>query len=209
MLKNLDPRPKHPRKCWAESWVVAHTVLPVSNFVEYSIASYTVLQCACGTTGPREWIHLEMVGLGTELTHENSRWPPSEHSSTKMGSLSIEPRLSTPCPSMTGVWPRARLHIYCIQFKNKMIIPITDVFQYNSPFPWPFFPSLLTDASTNLIQSMSSVWCFPASNLFNLGKRLKSHKAKSGNYDTCGIILMPVSSMDVVVSWLICGLALS
>ncbi len=43
----------------------------------------------------------------------HSRWPPFEHSSTKMGSLDIDPVYSTLCPSITSTCSTSKITSTC------------------------------------------------------------------------------------------------
>ncbi len=45
-----------------------------------------------------------------------SRWPPFEHSSTKMGSLDTDPVYSTMCPSVTSTHSTTKFHVNIFQY---------------------------------------------------------------------------------------------
>ena len=45
-----------------------------------------------------------------------SRWLPFEHSSTKMGSLDIDPVYSTLCPSITATRSTSKFHLNMFQY---------------------------------------------------------------------------------------------
>ncbi len=90
--------------------------------------------------GPGEWITVEMLDQGAGIvpwkfqpisstftpskSHSvlfgvpppPSRWPSFEHSSTKMGSLDIEPVHSTLCPSITTTRSTSKFHFNTFQY---------------------------------------------------------------------------------------------
>ncbi len=45
-----------------------------------------------------------------------SRWPPFEHSSTKMGNLDIDPVYSTLCPRITSTCSTSNFHSNMLQY---------------------------------------------------------------------------------------------
>ncbi len=58
-----------------------------------------------------------------------SRWPPFEHSSTKMGSLDIDPVYSTLCPRITLTRPTSNFHSNMLQYSVSGLVML-DAFTY-------------------------------------------------------------------------------
>ncbi len=59
----------------------------------------------------------------------HSRWPPFEHSSTKMGSLDIDPVYSTLYPSITSTCSTSKFHLKMLQNSVSGLVML-DAFTY-------------------------------------------------------------------------------
>ncbi len=60
-----------------------------------------------------------------------SRWPPFEHSSTKMGSLDIDPVYLTLCPSITSTCSTSEFHLNMLQYSVSGLVML-DAFTYGN-----------------------------------------------------------------------------
>ncbi len=59
--------------------------------------------------------HWKTSAFESGFFHENFRWLPFEHCSTKMGSLDIDPVYSTLCPSITSTRSTSKFHLNMFQ----------------------------------------------------------------------------------------------
>ncbi len=85
-----------------------------------------------------------------------SRWPPFEHSSTRMGSLDIDLVYSTLCPSITSTCSTLKFHLNMLQCSVSGLIML-DAFTYGKDYRCTRFQSRDSNPEKEILLYKSGV----------------------------------------------------